>query len=223
MNKLIYILILLLYNGKSFAQSVTISPNNNSKIIDTTGTNKAVLMPSVSATSAITLPQKGMVVFDDASGTLSYYNGVSWIPMPNSTSIGWAVNGNNIYSNNSGKVGIGTLTPITKLSLYGDLAFTNMVSPTNGVGTYHNVDVTNSSWIYLNSSGQIVTGFSGGTHGKILFVTCPSSFILKTLDLGSLFANRIIGNSNISQTLTIGGCILIYNTNIARWMIVASW
>lgn len=110
-------ILLVILSANLFGQSITISPSNGSKLIEATATNKAIQMPSVSATSVITSPQKGMVVFDDATGNLSYFNGSIWIPLSNSTT-GWAVNGPNLSNTNSGNVGIGTNTPLTSLQIF---------------------------------------------------------------------------------------------------------
>lgn len=112
-----FTLLLLLFVRFSFAQSVLISPINGSKLIETTATNKAVQMPNVSATSAITSPQKGMVVFDDATGTLSYFTGSQWVGLSN-TATGWTTSGNNLLNTNLGNIGIGTTTPIAQLHLF---------------------------------------------------------------------------------------------------------
>lgn len=111
-------LVCFLIGFSVFSQSILISPNNGSKLIESNSTSKAVQLPSVAATSAITSPQKGMVVFDDATGTLSYFNGSIWIPLSNSTT-GWAINGTDLSNTNSGNVGIGDATPSQKLEVAG--------------------------------------------------------------------------------------------------------
>ncbi len=122
-----------------------------------------------------------------------------------------------------GKVGIGTTTPTAKLTLNGDLSLGDNFTYLNGVSTYNNVDVTNTSRVHGGASGQIITGFSGGTGGKIIFVTSNFGFTLKTLDTGSLAQNRIHGNLTVAQSFNMSGCILIYNTATGMWHIVASW
>jgi hypothetical protein len=122
-----------------------------------------------------------------------------------------------------GKVGIGTTTPTAKLTLNGDLSLGDNYTYLNGVGTYNNINVTNTSRVHGGASGQIITGFSGGTEGKILFVTGYFSFTLMTLNNSSLLENQIRGNLNTAQTLNLSGCILIYQSIINKWLIVASW
>jgi hypothetical protein len=119
MKKLI-ILLLVLQAQIGASQSVLISPNNGSKLIESNSTNKAIQMPSVATTSAIASPQKGMVVFDDATGNLSYFNGSIWVGLSNST-IGWAVSGTNLSNTNTGNVGIGDPSPSQKLEVAGTI------------------------------------------------------------------------------------------------------
>jgi hypothetical protein len=133
-----FIFIVLVQNA--FSQSVTISPSSGSTLIEAKGTNKAVQMPSVSATTAITNPQKGMVVFDDATGTLSYYNGIIWVPLSNSTT-GWAVSGTNLNNTNSGNVGVGTSSPDAKLHVKTGASGASAPAFTNSIfeNSTHNV------------------------------------------------------------------------------------
>ncbi|MFN3849716.1 MAG: hypothetical protein ACK4NY_09820 [Spirosomataceae bacterium] len=139
MRKLICIIFLLI-SRNVYCQSVTISPTNGSKLIEVKSTNKAVQMPSVSATTAIASPQKGMVVFDDATGTLSYYNGSQWVPLSNSTT-GWAVNGTNLNSTNSGNVGVGESSPNAKLHVKTGSSGASVPAFTNSIfeNSTHNV------------------------------------------------------------------------------------
>ena len=168
-------ILLLLVNVKfAKAQSVTISPNNGSSIIESKGNNKAIKLPTVSATSAITSPQKGMVVFDDATGTLSYFNGSIWIPLSNSTT-GWAVNGTSLNSTNSGNVGIGISNPLSKL---------HVSLGASGIAPHANskVLIEDNSNTYLNintpdaNEGGILFGRPtfGATSGGIIYSSVRS-------------------------------------------------
>ncbi len=88
MRRSFYLLFsLLLISTLAFAQSVTLA---------TTTAN----------------PSKGTVVYNNGTNQLQYWNGTAWIPITNAASgTGWALNGNNIYNNNIGNVGVGTPTP----------------------------------------------------------------------------------------------------------------
>jgi hypothetical protein len=163
-----HFLLLVLFQVSVFSQSVLISPNNGSKLIETNSTNKAVQMPSVSTSSSIANPQKGMVVFDDATATLSYFNGIQWIGLSNSAT-GWSANSNILSNTNTGNVGIGTDAPATKLHTF--IGDAGVVSPRTG--TIQTLE-TNGSTGYLSiltprtaTSGVAFGSSDGNADGSI--------------------------------------------------------
>jgi hypothetical protein len=222
MKKILFLIVLVSVGiQKIKAQSILISPNNGSKLIETNATNKAVQMPSVSATSAITSPQKGMVVFDDATGTLSYFNGSQWVGLSNSTT-GWAVNANTLSNTNSGNVGIGTPSPASKLHTFvGDAG---AVSPRTGtIGTFE----TNSSTGYLSiltpntaQSGVAFGSPDGNADGSINF-----NHLTQKLTLNTKASTRMtidsLGNIGIADTspevrLDVNGAVHIQKDLLLR-------
>ncbi len=78
--------------------------------------------------------------FNNVTNQLQYWNSAAWIPITNAASgTGWALSGNHIYSSNTGFVGIGTTTPLHKLSV---------VTPSNFYGlTHSNGNITMGSWL----------------------------------------------------------------------------
>ncbi|MGL4631410.1 MAG: tail fiber domain-containing protein [Leadbetterella sp.] len=165
----------------TLGQSVLISPSNGSSLIEASGTNKAVKLPSVSATTVITSPQKGMVVFDDATGSMSYYNGSIWVPLTNS-STGWVASGTDINNTNSGRVGIGTTAPATLLHVAAGDAGT--VSPRSG--TIQTLE-TNGSNGYLSiltpnnaTSGVAFGSPDGNADGSINYDHLTQKLTLRT-------------------------------------------
>lgn len=68
--------------------------------------------------SAISSPQTGMLVYNNATLSYWFYNGTIWQSIPTtSSSSPWLTSGNNINNNNIGNVGIGTPTPFAKLDI----------------------------------------------------------------------------------------------------------
>lgn len=197
-------ILLLLVNLKFVkAQSLTISPNNGSSIIEPSGNNKAIKLPTVTATSAITSPQKGMVVFDDATGTLSYFNGSIWVPLSNSTT-GWAVNGTDLSNTNSGEVGIGTVSPLTSLHVFKSsnptLLFQNSLTGGTSTDGFYVGNINTSSgkgflWNYENASIGI------GTNNA------ERVTILENGNVG-------IGDATPSHKLDVSGTVLAQNMGI---------
>ncbi|MCP9770609.1 hypothetical protein EGI22_22100 [Lacihabitans sp. LS3-19] len=76
---LVLIMLILLINFPDYAQSVTISPNGNSAIVDVSSTSKGLVLPKVtSPPTTIQSPSAGMVVYDQSNANLAYYNGAQW-------------------------------------------------------------------------------------------------------------------------------------------------
>ena len=122
MKKLIYTLIILLNCGKSFAQSVTIDPKaatNGSAIIKAQSTNAGTLIPNMTSAQrlAISLPLKGLLVFDTDSATFWFHNGNSWVELVANTSQWTPYNSNTeLSSNNYARFNLGNGTNTTGLA-----------------------------------------------------------------------------------------------------------
>jgi hypothetical protein len=177
MNKvsLLLVFLFLLVAESVIGQSVIIDPKISSTIIEVSSTSKAVKMPTVSTTDAITSPQKGMVVFDDASGTLSFFNGSQWVPLSNTT-VGWAVSGINLGNSNLGNVGIGTSVPNTKLHVKTGASGAN-------VSSFSSAAFETGSHNYLNilspeskQSGILFNRPTSSDGGSIIYNTDKSLF-----------------------------------------------
>ena len=107
------------FSGK--AQSVGINNTGAtaqpSAMLDVSSTNKGLLVPRMTNAQrdAIASPATGLLVYQ-TNGTAGfyYYNGTVWTAIGGSTP-GWTIVGDNMYSNNTGNVGIGTTAPVAKL------------------------------------------------------------------------------------------------------------
>lgn len=77
--KLVFFLVMLCASVFTKAQVGigTTSPNNNS-ILDLSSPNKALLLPRVSDTTAVTTPAAGMIVYSQQSQTPSFHDGARW-------------------------------------------------------------------------------------------------------------------------------------------------
>lgn len=94
-----------------------------SAMLDVKSTNKGFLMPRMTTTQklAIPSPAPGLCVYDTDLNGYSFYNGpqAQWIAFGSGTDNDWIINGNNMYSNVSENVGIGTVSPGYKLTVDG--------------------------------------------------------------------------------------------------------
>jgi cytoskeletal protein CcmA (bactofilin family) len=124
-----------------YAQSVGIGTNtpNTSAQLDIASTSKGLLIPRMTTAqrTAIASPANGLMVYDTNLNAFYFYNGSAWAAVNSGGggSSNWATSGNNIYSSNTGNVGIGTGTGLKeKLSVKGNLfvTFTNPNDLVNG-------------------------------------------------------------------------------------------
>jgi len=93
------------------------SDPDNSAMLDVKSTTKGLLLPRMTSAEriAIASPAIGLTVYDLSTQSYWYYNGAAWATIGNGP---WTQNGNDIYSNITGKAGIGTTLPDDKLHLY---------------------------------------------------------------------------------------------------------
>lgn len=102
---------------------------DNSAMLDVNSAGKGLLIPRVALTgtldaATIASPAISLLIYNTATAGTSpnnvtpgyyYWNGTAWTTLANSP---WTVNGNDIYSNITGKAGIGTSLPDDKLHLF---------------------------------------------------------------------------------------------------------
>ena len=206
----------------SLAQSILISPNNGSKLIETNSTNKAIQIPTVAATTAITSPQKGMVVFDDATGSLSYYNGTIWVPLSNSTT-GWVASGTNINNTNSGRVGIGTSAPASLLHVAGGDAGT--VTPRTGTLQTLETSSTTSGYLSILTPNTATAGLTfgspdGNSDGSINYNHLTQKLALNTKNSTRMTIDSVgnvgIGDATPQAKLEVNGNVHIQKDLLFR-------
>lgn len=101
------------YNAGSVAIGNT--SVDSKAILDLVSNTKGFLPPRMTSTQrdAITSPPAGLVIYNTTNSVLNYYNGTAW---GTSSPTQWTTNGSDIYYT-TGKVGIGTSTPTTTLSV----------------------------------------------------------------------------------------------------------
>ncbi len=125
MRKLTLLLLLsaLVLSGALHAQNVAINETgalpHASAMLDVQSTSKGLLVPRMTAAqkSAIAAPATGLMVFQtDGVAGYYYFNGAAWTQLGANGGF-WSANGDDIFNTNSGRVGIGTNTPLAKLEI----------------------------------------------------------------------------------------------------------
>lgn len=127
----LFILLVLFAFKQGFSQSILITDNESytadtTAMLDVMSTTKGLLIPRLTSDqrNAIDQPAMGLLVFDTNETAFYFYDGASWINLSKGQI--WSVNSNYvILSNETGRVGIGTFTPNSKLEVKADSTFTS--------------------------------------------------------------------------------------------------
>lgn len=109
----------------------------------------------------------------------------------------------------------------------GKLILTGAITPptitVNPTNDYNPTGLSNANVIFLSATTNVdLTGLQAQENGRVLFLQNfgPNSVKLKNNNVGSIAANRF--DLRADATLQEGnGGIIIYNTAIARWVLVA--
>jgi hypothetical protein len=121
----------------------------------------------------------------------------------------------------SGNVGIGTITPATKLQVFGDFSLNKRTDITT-VGIQNALDRLGASILYINTSGTVtINGIAGGFDGMIvyLYTSNINTLILNNENAAASFSNQIVTNTGASITINgRGGVTLLYENS--GWRVI---
>jgi hypothetical protein len=182
-------------NGVSINNTSAVA--NTSSMLDITSTTKGILIPRMTTAqkNAIVTPATGLMVYDTNLQGFWFYNGTAWSNV-NGNGVGdWNVNGNDIYNNNSGYVGIGTSTPLARFSVDSSI----MVDQANS-----NQGFLDRSSLYFGSDKKvgIVRSFLTGSSGRNGMGFFTNNTRRMTIDSTGQVG---IGTINPLQTLHVSG------------------
>ncbi len=118
----------------------TITPNA-SAILDVNSSTKGLLVPRMTAVQRLAINPatnaKTLMVFDTDSSAFFFWTGTVWSRLLSSGgTYQWLTNGNSIYNNNSGNVGIGNSNPQYKLEVSGRVQLRGSIDYNNSAGLW---------------------------------------------------------------------------------------
>ncbi len=160
-----------------------------SAMLDVKSTAGGILIPRMSAADrdAIASPATGLLVFVTDDHTFYYYDGANWVTMI--TDNDWTINGNDMYNNNTGNVGVGTNTPEKKLDVNGEIKHGNALS------LYSNASGGTHNWVTFNSPDN--------GYGDNIFLGAGGTTVITSGEAaGTIKAN--IDTTNGHETFYIG-------------------
>ncbi|MEP7106744.1 MAG: hypothetical protein ABI760_02155 [Ferruginibacter sp.] len=137
MKSSIFIFFIFLSSLVSYSQSVSINEDGSvpdqSAMLDIKSTTKGMLIPRMTSAerTGILNPGVGLLVYDNETASFWFYKAAGWTELITGGGAGtnyWDTDGNHIYNNNTGNVGIGTNNPTARLSIQ---------SPINTTGFTH--------------------------------------------------------------------------------------
>jgi len=172
MKKLLHLICLSTFSIYAQVGINTTNPHSSS-MLDITAIDKGLLIPRISipnlnAAAPVTSPETSLVVYNTnaTSGIGFYYwNGTKWTALGAGENY-WTKTGNDIYNNNTGNVGVGTITPSTKLhveqigtpsTLLNQTFEGNTIAPLTGGGniSWATQSVQKNNGTYAAKSGAI--------------------------------------------------------------------
>jgi hypothetical protein len=198
MNKKILMLIsLLCFLAQTWAQvSVNTSGAvpHSSAMLDVTSSTKGMLIPRMSTTQreAIALPATGLLVYDNTVHQFYYFNGTTWLALPNSAAAGsgWLLGGNAATNPATNFIGTTDNQP---------LIFKIGNASAGRIGLNNNTS--------LGGSSHILAGGSENTSIGAFSSTLTTGNNNTGLGFSSLYSN-VGGNNNTA----VGANALINNT-----------
>lgn len=213
--KKLFALLVLTIPFFSTAQNVGIGTNtpDANALLDISSNSKGVLLPRLTTLqrTSIAGPVIGLTVFDTDTYSFWMYRGDvngGWAELQHNYQNMWTAIGSNIYNNNSGNVGIGTITPQEKLSINASNPGIQFLNSNSAKG-----------FVQVNSSDLKIGTYNTNTTGNLVFTT-------KGLDRMTINENGLVGIGTTSpvSALTISGTnpyIEIQNSGVNKGFLQA--
>lgn len=227
-STLLYSFLILTINMNAQVGIGTITPNS-SAMLEINSNTKGLLLPRMTSAqiSSISLPSKGLLVYQTDGVEGFYYNsGIppapNWAPLSlPPTASGWSLIGNDIVNSNTGNVGIGTTTPLSKLAIGNNSQFQvdlngNLKKVNNVSYSFPSTQGLNGQSLINDGTGQLnwktVDGIYTLTPSTFTTITVPANNYVK-ID-GSLTLSSDYSGLNASRLFINGGTINGNGTSI---------
>ena len=227
MKTLILLCLFFLSGFTGFGQSVGINEDGSvpdpSALLDVKSTSRGMLIPRMSSgeRTAILNPGEGLLVYDNETATFWFYKAVGWTELVSGGrgTPSWNTNGSHVYTTNAGNVGIGTNTPVNKLTILTDINTSGWthIGQANGVdsivvsegvggvsgaiGTTTNhafrINTAGTGKLHVYPAGEVVVGTNQtGAFGKFTVQTTNNTYGISHLgEAGNILATRMGGTS----------------------------
>jgi hypothetical protein len=201
MKNIFFFLCVIICLSKGFAQVAINNTNatpHASAMLDISSNNKGLLIPRLSTAgrTGIISPAKGLIVYDTTLSSFFYHTGLTWNQLSTGSATNfWNLNGNDIYNNNIGNIGIGSISPShSRLEISGSVGAAVAIFGADKCGVAIEADNPEIGFNYF---------FNGST--KTIKAGYASVF---GMDPGN--GDLYIGNFNNNQSTTAFGSITGY-------------
>lgn len=166
-------LVILLIFSITFISKAQVGINTDgsapdaSAMLDIKSTSSGLLIPRMTAAERdnIASPATGLLVYVTDDNSFYYFNGNIWVNFSSAMDNDWTIDGNDMYNNNSGNVGIGTNTPAKKLDVNGGIKHGNALylysNAGNGTHAWVEFNSPDNGWgdnVFLSGGGTTVIG-----------------------------------------------------------------
>ena len=190
-------LVILLIFSITFISKAQVGINTDgsapdaSAMLDIKSTSSGLLIPRMTAAERdnIASPATGLLVYVTDDNSFYYFNGNIWVNFSSAMDNDWTIDGNDMYNNNSGNVGIGTNTPAKKLDVNGEIKHGNALS------IYSNVSGGTHKWVTFNSPDN--------GYGDNIFLGAGGTTVLASGEAATKIENNI-DTTNGHETFYIG-------------------